>query len=45
MTCAVLITPLVDFVPKIKDCDYIGVDGCTKNYRSKASYQNGSWRL
>lgn len=26
MTCAVLITPLVDFVPKIKDCDYIGVD-------------------
>ena len=26
MTCAVLITPLVDVVPKIKDCDYIGVD-------------------
>lgn len=26
MTCAVLITPLVDVVPKIDDCDYIGVD-------------------
>ena len=26
MTCAVLITPLVDVVPVIQDCDYIGVD-------------------
>ncbi len=26
MTCAVLITPLVDIVPKIENCDYIGVD-------------------
>lgn len=26
MTCAVLITPLVDVVPKIENCDYIGVD-------------------
>lgn len=25
-TCAVLITPLVDVVPNIKNCDYIGVD-------------------
>ena len=26
MTCAVLITPLVDVVPIIEGCDYIGVD-------------------
>ena len=38
MTCAVLITPLVDVVPKIENCDYIGVDaGALKNYRSRFS--------